>query len=635
MSIQNPRSSQSIYSPADPAAQPAITEATSRARSRVREEIPAEYKWDLTRLYAGWVAWDDALVELECKQEAFAGLKGTLAGGPEALLFAERLADEIAVLAGRIGRYVQFSRDTDSRDNEVGARLQRFQNAVHRFRTATSWYRPELLGISLQTIGSWFESTPDLRTFRFGIEEQFRLAEHTLDEVQETLLSYSGSLTQSPASIFRDLSTSDVRHPKIRLSTGEEVTLSHGRLLQIQQQNRNQADRRLSVRTSQEHLNANRNTYASIYNAVLQRDWFLARARRYASSAEAALARNNVPLAVLESLVTSVRTATEPVRRYHRLRKDRLRLERYDLYDTMIPLVEHAGSYAYGDMRELITASAEPLGAEYQRRLDQRFDGRWMDVYENDGKRSGAYSSGVYGVGPFVLMNYSDTLRDVFTLAHELGHSMHTVLAHEAQPHATAYYTIFVAEVASTLNEALLLQTMLQRSRDPRERIALLQHQIDGTISTFYAQVLFADFEWTAHRMVEAGEPVTADGLCQLYQDLLRRYWGEAFELDPLYGTTWMRISHFFDVPFYVYQYATSYAASAQIARTILNGTAGDREALVSRYLELLRSGGSDHPMDQLLGAGVDLRTPEPFLAVTERLDDLVTRLEQELNDLT
>jgi oligoendopeptidase F len=287
--------------------------------------------------------------------------------------------------------------------------------------------------------------------------------------------------------------------------------------------------------------------------------------------------------------------------------------------------------YRYEDVLDWVVAAVEPLGSEYQALMRQGFAGRWIDVYENEGKRSGAYSAPVYGAHPYMLLNYTDTLDDVFTLAHEMGHSMHTLAANAAQPFIYSSYTIFVAEVPSTLSEALLLQHMLAVSKDPRERSVLLQHAIDNIASTFYTQVLFADFELRAHRLVEEDKPMTAEILSELYAGLLEDYYGDAIDLDPLASVTWARIPHFFNSPYYVYQYATCFASAARIEREIMEGPESGRAAARERYLALLAAGGSDYPMDLLKRAGVDLNNPHAVRAVVDQLDALVERLEKEL----
>jgi oligoendopeptidase F len=362
---------------------------------------------------------------------------------------------------------------------------------------------------------------------------------------------------------------------------------------------------------------------------VLHRDWFQARARGYATTLEAALFGNAIPADVVTTLIAEGRAGVAPFQRYHRLRRRVLGLDTYTPADTYVPLVEHDVQYRYDEVREWIVASTARLGADYQASVREAFDRRWIDVYENKGKRSGAYSAPVYGAHPYMLLNYNDTLDAVFTLAHEMGHSMHTLLAHDSQPFVYAGYTIFVAEVPSTLNEELLLEFMLERAATTEERTMLLQHAIDGIVGTFYNQVVFADYELEAHRLVERDEPVTADGLSALYARTVDAYWGDAIERDERTTWTWARIPHFFQSPYYVYQYATCMASTAALMEAVGSDDPGRRDDGVRRYLELLRAGGSDHPMALLKRAGVDLAEPTAIRALVARLDRLVGELEK------
>jgi oligoendopeptidase F len=321
----------------------------------------------------------------------------------------------------------------------------------------------------------------------------------------------------------------------------------------------------------------------------------------------------------------------EPLRRYHRLRRRVLGLDTYRLFDVLIPLVEHDVRYPYDEVGEWIVDSVAPLGADYQQLVREAFRGRWIDVFENAGKRSGAYSAPVYGAHPYMLLNYNETLDAVFTLAHEMGHSMHTLLSHQAQPFVYAGYTIFVAEVPSTLSEALFLDFMLERARSRDERAVLLQHAIDSIASTFYTQVMFADFELQAHRLVEQDQPVTADRLNGVFAGLLREYYGDVIDEEELSRLTWARIPHFFSTPYYVYQYATCFASTARLMQDVRAGEPLRRADGVDRYLSLLRAGGSDYPMSLLARAGVDLSQPDTVRAVSVELDMLVARLESTL----
>jgi oligoendopeptidase F len=600
---------------------------TAAARTRVRAEIDDAHKWNLADIYPDWDTWDAARRELERLIGEYAAFKGTLGQGADRLRAAYELGDQLGQLAYKVYFYPSLKYDEDQRDNAVNARKQQVQALMARWQQETAWFSPELLTIPLETVRLWMAAVPALATYRFAIEEVYRQQEHVLNEQGEHLLSLSARLSHSSGEAYLALSTADARFPEITLTTGETVTLSYGQYRAILATNRSQADRRAAFLGHYGSYAATLNTYATLYHAVCQRDWFHARARGYPTTLEAALHGNAIPRTVVDNLIATTRAGVEPLRRYHRLRRRVLGLDRYFPYDFSIPLVEWDRRYAYDEMLAPIVDAVAPLGPEYQERMRRGFTERWIDVYENDGKRSGAYSAPVYGTHPYMLMNWSDTLDDVFTLAHEMGHSMHTMLTHERQPFVYADYTIFVAEVPSTLSEALLLEHLLASVTDTQERIVLLCHAIDNITSTFYTQVLFADFELAAHLKVEQDEPVTAEVLNALYRERFEGYYGDSADLEELTPITWARIPHFFNSPYYVYQYATCFASAARLAREITAGGAAGADAR-RRYLDLLAAGGSDHPMTLLKNAGVDLSEPSTVEAVVAQLDRLVEQLE-------
>ena len=609
----------------------AAPEAAASSDLRERRDIPDKFKWNLTHIFADWDAWQAACAELERKIDEFASMRGVLANGPEALLGAYRLRDVIGQVEYKVWYFASLKYDEDQRNNEVNAKRQQVQILFAKAAEASAWFDPELLAIPLAKVKEWMAASPELALYRFAIEDLYRQQEHVLDDKGERLLSLSSRFSATPPDGYAALSTADARHPKLTLSDGTEVTVTYGQYRAILATNRNQRDRAAVFFEYHNLFAATPNTYASLYQSVLQRDWFHAQARGYKSTLEAALHGNNIPTIVVENLIDTTKRGTEPLRRYHRLRKRVLGVESYHLYDAAIPLVDYERKYPYEHVLEWLTSSVEPLGPAYQRQLGSALAGDWIDVYENPGKKSGAYSAPVYGVHPYMLLNYNDTLDAVFTLAHEMGHSMHTLLSNARQPFVYSAYPIFVAEVPSTLSEALFLEYMLGRATDERERIVLLQHAIDGIVGTFYTQVLFADFELQAHRLVEAGRPLTAEILSDIYMNLLEVYHGDAVEQDEVSRVTWARIPHFFGSPYYVYQYATCYASSAQLMNQLSSGSEAERAAALARYLTLLESGGSDHPMTLLARAGVDLSKPETVRAVVDQLDALVTQLETAL----
>lgn len=599
---------------------------------RARDEIPTRYKWDLTAICRDWDEWTASYRQLEAAIEAFTAFQGTLALGPERLLASYRAMDQMGALAYRVWYFAALQYDEDQRDNASNARRQQVQILFARQQQASAWFNPELLAIPLETVRGWLDGNAELAVYRFAIESLFHEQEHVLDEKGERLMSYAGRFNSVPHDSYAALTTADMQFPSITLSTGERVTLTYGQYQALLETHSVQEDRAAAYRMFYGLYAENQNTYAALYNGVLQRDWFHARARSYRTTLEGALHGNNIPPAVVENLIAAARAGVEPLRRYHRLRRRALGLERYGPFDVFIPLVDYDVRYPYNEVGAWIVESVAPLGREYQRRVRRALDEGWIDVFENAGKRSGAYCAPVYGAHPYMLLNYNETLDAVFTLVHEMGHSMHTLLSHETQPFVYAGYTIFVAEVPSTLSEALFLDLMLERARSREERIVLLQHAIDSIARTFYAQVLFADFELQAHRLVEQDQPVTAETLNALFRTVRDEYYGDAIDPEEISAVTWARIPHFFSTPYYVYQYATCFASTAKLVQELRAADATARTHAVERYLTLLRAGGSDYPMNLLAKAGVDLSQPDTVSAVAVELDALVSRLEVELD---
>ena len=609
-------------------------QSMAQTNFETREEIPAKYKWDLSAIYSDWDEWDKGLKEMEAKMETITSFKGKLKEDVKNLIDVKKLEDEIGILSYRVYRYPQLTLDTDTRNQEASAKLQQVQILFSKFGTATSWVNPEILEIPWETMEKWLEENKELEPYRFGIEDLYRQQKHVLDEEKETLLSYFSQFNGTPRDIYTSISTTDVDFPEIELSDGEKVKATNGNYSRILATNRNQEDRKKIFEAHYGTYTDFKNTYASIYDAVCKKDWSNARARKYESSLESYLESNNIPLEVYKNLVNTVKQNTEPLQKYNRLRKDALKLDKYYSYDGSVSLIETDNKYKYDDATEIVLASVKPLGVDYHSKLNTALAGGWLDVYENPGKRSGAYSAGVYGVHPYMLLNYNETIDAVFTLGHELGHTMHTLLSQENQPFSTASYTIFVAEVASTFNERLLLDYLLERTDDPKERIALLQQAIRGITGTFYFQTLLADFELQVHEMVEQGKPITADVLDGIMTGLFDVYYVDSVEKDEFLKSVWARIPHIYRTPFYVYQYATCFVSSAKIYNDMRKAPESEKGELVENYLRLLKSGGNDYQMEQLKLAGVDLTETETMDAVFEEFSRLVDQLEIELNKL-
>lgn len=599
-----------------------------------RDEIPAEYKWNLNDIFRDWDSWEKDLSRMNELMTELVSYKGKLKESSETLLKVMKLNDEIGILSYKVYRYPQLTRDLDTRDQQINAKLQKVQRAFAEFGIASSWINPELLEIPWETMKLWLDGNKDFKPYRFGIENLYRMQEHVLSADKEELLSLFEIVNNSPSEIYSNLTTADVDFPKITLSNGKEEITSYGNYSRVLATNKNQEDRQKIFEGHYNVFKKNENTYASIYAAVCQKDWANARARGFNSSLEANLADNNIPVAVYENLINTVKQNTAPLKKYNLLRKKLLKLDKYYSYDGSVPLTDLVKTYSYPDAQKLVLESVKPLGRDYSKKMSSALKNGWIDVFENTGKRAGAYSAGVYGVHPYMLMNYNETLDNVFTLGHELGHTLHTLLSNENQPFATSSYTIFVAEVASTFNERLLLDYMLKKTSNTKERINLLQQAILGITGTFYTQSLFADFEYQVHKLVENGESVTAERLNKIIEDLNETYYGNSVEKNELTNTVWARIPHLYRTPFYVYQYVTCFASSAQIYQNITTGKSRQKEDAKEKYINLLKSGGNDYPMEQLKKAGVDLSKPETLKAVIDQFSLLVDQLEKEIGKL-
>ncbi len=608
-------------------------EAFSQKVYKSRDEIPAKYKWDLSDIYKNWDEWNAGMQEAQKKMDEIVSYKGKLKESESNLLKVNKLNDDLGILFFKVYQYPSLTRDTDTRDQSINAKLQQVQIMFAKFGTATSWINPEMLQIPWDTMKVWLQN-PEFKPYKFGIEDLYRQQAHVLDESKETILSYYTRFNQTPTDIYSNLSTTDIDFPNVTLADSSEVQATNGNYGRILATDYNQDDRKKIFEAHYGTYKKDENTYAAIYNAVCQSAWAAAQARNYKSCLEANLDGNNIPVAVYENLVNTVKANTEPLKKYNKLRKKILGLKEYHSYDGSIPLTDFNKTYPYEEAKKWVLASVKPLGEDYQKKLATALKGGWIDVFENTGKRSGAYSARVYGVHPYMLLNYNETLDNVFTLGHELGHTMHTLLSYENQPFATSNYTIFVAEVASTFNEDLLLNYLLTQTTNPKERINLLQQSISEITGTFYFQTLLADFELQAHKLVEEGKPVTAEVLDNIAKDLFDTYYGDAYDKDELLNRVWARIPHIYRTPFYVFQYATCFASSAKLYNDVTTGTDAEKEAAKERYLNLLKSGGNDYPMEQLKKAGVDLTKPETVNAVITQFGKLVDQLETEINKL-
>ena len=594
-----------------------------------RKTIEQKYKWNLNDIYENYDMWESDLEKFEKLTKEVPKYKGEIKNSSEKFVELELLMEKIARLLDRLYLYPYMLKDLDSTDEMTSIKMQEIEMIYTKFGTETAWVAPEMLEIPEETMNEWIKKHPELEERRFGLSEMYRLRKHVLSEDKEQLLSHFSQFMGSSSDIYGELSISDMKWNTVKLSTGEELAVSNGVYSKILATNRNQEDRKLAFEALYKSYENSKNTFAAIYRAIIQQNVASCNARSYESCLDRALENKNIPKEVYFSLVNSAQENTAPLRRYIELRKKALKLKEYHYYDNSINIVDYNKVFKYDDAKEIVLNSVKPLGEDYQAKMKRAISEGWLDVFETKNKRSGAYSINIYDVHPYMLLNYQETMDAVFTLAHELGHTLHSMHSSEAQPYSTADYTIFVAEVASTFNERLLLDYMLENSDDSLEKIALLEQALGNIVGTYYIQTLFASYEYEAHKMIEEYKAITPDILSDIMYNLFKKYFGDSVTIDELQKIIWSRIPHFFRSPFYVYQYATSFASSAKLYEN-LKTNPESRE----KYLTLLKSGGNNHPMEQLKLAGVDLTKKESFDSVAKEFDRLLDVLEEELKKI-
>ena len=597
-----------------------------------RSEIKQEYKWNLSDIYENYSAWEKDFEKVSDLKKELAGFKGQFGNEGKLLEFFQK-QEEMDKISYKLYRYPQLARDLNSSDKEAVEYLQKVQFLFAEISTELSWVNSELVD-NRENIEKWIEKK-EFDDYRFGLKNLFRLQKYILEEKESKLLSYYSSFFSAPRSIYSEVTVTDVEWPQVTLSSGEKVDVTPANYSKILSTNRNQEDRKLMFQMFYTIYEKKKNTIAAIYNSILQKGIASKKAYNYDSFLLSHLESDNIPEEIYLNLVNTAKNNTKPLQRYLKLRKKILGLEKYYNFDGSINLIEFDKEYEYDDAKEIVLNSVAPLGKDYVEKMKKAISEGWLDVFEAKGKRTGAYSAGVYGVHPYMLLNYNKTLDSVFTLAHELGHTLHTLYSDENQPFSMADYTIFVAEVASTFNERLLLDYMLENTNDPKERIALLEQEIGNIVGTFYFQALLADYEYQAHKLAEAGEPITGEVLSKIMEDLFDKYYGDIIEKDDLIYIFWARVPHFFNSPFYVYQYATCFASSAILYEKMINSSdESEKKRTLDKYIQLLSSGGNDFPMEQLKKVGVDLSKIETIEAVAKQFDLLLDKLEVEIGKL-
>ena len=593
-------------------------------RLKTREETDSRYKWAIEDLYSDDEHWTEDYERLKKRIPELSAYQGRLGESAGTLLAMQRTYDELNELAEKVYVYAN-QRLHENTDNGIYQNLSsRARGLMIQLEEAGSYIQPELLKLPEGTVEKFLEENKELQVYRQYFENMIRQKEHVLGRELEEVLALVGELAEGPKDIFSMFNNADIRFPEITGEDKKPVEVTHGRFgLLLQSRDRNV--RRDAFKALYSVYGKYRNTLAAVYRANVKQEAFYARVRKYGSDLEAALDVSHIPVSVYDNLIAAVHEFLPSMHRYVELRKKLLGVDELHMYDLYVSMVADAECrISFEQAKKMVLEGLSPMGEEYRRLLSEGFSNGWIDVYENQGKRSGAYSWGAYGTHPYVLLNYQENLNNVFTLAHEMGHALHSWYSDKNQPYVYAGYKIFVAEVASTCNEALLMDYLLKRTADKKKRAYLINHFLHQFRSTLYRQTMFAEFELLTHEMVERGETLTAESLKQLYYELNVQYHGKDVIVDKEIAIEWARIPHFY-YNFYVYQYATSFAASMALSKKILE----EGQPAVERYLNFLKGGCSKSPIDLLKDAGVDMTTKEPISEALKTFGALIQEMEE------
>lgn len=586
-----------------------------------RSEVQPENSWQLEDLFPSQKDWDAAFEELKQLKNKAAEFEGKLST-PDNVKAVFALEDDLSLRIERLYVYAHLSHDQDTTNPTYQALVQKAKKLSVEVSEALSFITPEILALPEEQLDSYI-SDPQLADYKFTLQEIKREKAHVLSKTEEALLAQVGNLSQAPQQIFGMINNADMKFPKIKDEHGKEVELTHGSYIQFLE-NPNREVRERAFKAIYETYGKQKNTIAATLSANINKNMFYSRVRKYPSVLEMSLYGDNIPKEVYTNLIDTIHESLPLLHRYLQLRKKLLGVDELHMYDLFAPLVEeYKWDISYEEAKDMLLDGLKPLGENYLNVLREGLDNRWIDVYENEGKRTGAYSWGAYGTHPYVLLNHKNNLNSMFTLAHEMGHALHSYFSDENLKYRDAQYTIFLAEVASTTNEALLMDYLLNKSTDPKQKLYLLTYYADQFRTTVFRQTMFAEFEKLIHERAESGESLTPQELSKIYYDLNVKYHGKEMAVDQDIEMEWARIPHFY-TSFYVYKYATGFSAATSFSKQILE----EGQPAVDRYLGFLKSGGSDYSINILKKAGVDMSSPEPIREAMSVFGELVEQME-------
>lgn len=606
--------------------------ASAAGQERDRSKIPDKYKWNLNDLYQSDESWKSAKDQLISDLSSIEQFKGKLSESPEALLGCMDKISEISKQFSRLAIYAGLTSDQDTRDSKYLGMSQEINQIGSTFAANAAYIEPEILSMDARTIASFIEKEKKLSTYKHQLDDILRRKAHTGSVEQEKIIADASLMSGAAPSIYGVFSDADFPYESVSLSDGKTVKLDKAGFA-LQRTVPVREDRMKVFSTYMGKLNDYRRTFGAQLYEKVKSDMFYMRSRNYETSLQASLDANNIPTKVYHTLIDNVNANLPTFHRYLQLRKRMMKLDQLHYYDLYAPLVEGADlKYTIEESQQNITSALKPLGKEYVDVIKKAFSDRWIDFYPSDGKRAGAYSNGgAYDVHPYMLLNYNDKYDDMSTLAHELGHTMQSYLSNTHQPYPISQYPIFTAEVASTFNEALLIDYILKQIKDDKIKLSILGNYLEGIKGTLFRQTQFAEFELKIHEMAEGGQPLTGDNLNEIYLGLTRKYYGHdkgICVVDEEIKSEWANILHFFYYSYYVYQYATSFTASSALSEKVI---AGDKIA-TDKYMKFLSSGGADYPIELLKQAGVDMTTPEPFELSMKKMNRVIDEMERILD---
>jgi oligoendopeptidase F len=587
-----------------------------------RKDVPVEHRWKLEDIFPNQAAWEAEFREVKEKLGKVSHFQGKL---NDAATIKEcfELEDELSVHTERLYVYANMRSHEDMANTGNQALAEKSRKLSVEVNEALSFISPEILSLPDERLKS-FVKDPLLAPYKNTLEEMIRLKPHVLSKSEEALLAMAGNVTGAPEKVFSMINNADMKFPKVKNDKGEEVELTHGSYIQFLE-SRNRDVRRNAFEAMYETYSKQKNTIAATLSANITKNLFYAKARKYPSALEMSLFGDNIKKEVYTNLIDTIHESLPLLHKYFKLRKKLLNVDELHMYDLFTPLVQQFDmDITYDEAKKTVKEALKPLGEKYADILQEGYNNSWIDVYENQNKRSGAYSWGAYGTHPYVLLNHKENLNSMFTLAHEMGHAIHSYLSDANNPYRDAQYTIFLAEVASTLNEALLMDYMLKHSTDPKEKMYLLTYYADQFRTTVFRQTMFAEFEKIVHEKAEQGESLTAEDFSKIYYDLNLKYHGEGMVVDKDIAMEWARIPHFYN-SFYVYKYATGFSAATSFAKQIMD----EGQPAVERYLGFLKSGSNDYSLNILKRAGVDMSTPEPIQQAMSVFKSIVEQMEQ------